>query len=303
MTRPTLKWMLTALLVAAALAAMAAAVALIDARSQAVLDARHARPPSAVRALASPDAIAAGAHLVAVTACAGCHGADLTGRWRAVSGSPIHAPNLTIQARRLSDGDLDRAIRRGLRPDGRTELAMPSQAYAGFTDDEVGAIIGYLRSQRPRGKTAAQPRPGLMLRVNLLAGAYRTIAARLADARAPLDAGPRYALGRHLARVACGQCHGGDLGGDVGPDLSIRGDYDRAQFHVLMRTGAADDGRDLMLMSRTAKASFSHFSDGEIDAIFDYLQARDRILGARRSPAQLGQSSLPPGGGRGRERG
>jgi hypothetical protein len=37
-------------------------------------------------------------------------------------------------------------------------------------------------------------------------------------------------------------------------------------------------------MALTAQTSFSHFNDREIDQIFDYLDARDRILSAGRSP-------------------
>jgi mono/diheme cytochrome c family protein len=236
-------------------------------------------PPSAVRAAVAPEAVARGGELVVVTACGGCHGGDLSGGMLRVAGSAVAAPNLTLATPRLSDAALDRAIRRGLAPDGTSELAMPSAAYAGFSDDEVAAIAGYLRGLKPRGTVLAQPRPGLLPRVELLLGVFRTSVESVAAARPPLDAGPRVAAGRHLAMVACGQCHGGDLGGGQGlpgPDLSVDGYYSRAQFHTLMRTGEAVGDGDMALMGRTARMSFSHFSDAEIDAIYDYLDARDR---------------------------
>ena len=200
-----------------------------------------------------------------------------------VSGSAIYAPNLSVLTKRLSDGDLDRAIRRGLRPDSTSELAMPSQAYANLTDDEVASIIGYLRSLRPRGSVEKPPQLGLLLRANLLAGIFKTEVKSLANAMPPIDAGRRFETGRHLASIACGQCHGTDLGGGrgvPGPDLTVRGFYDRGQFHTLMRTGVALDDGDMELMSRTARMSFSHFSDSEINAVFDYLDARDLTLSA-----------------------
>jgi mono/diheme cytochrome c family protein len=266
------------------LAVLAGVVAVAASRSQALLDARHPKPPSQVQAAVGPAAIARGGHLVTVAACAGCHGEDLAGRMIGVAGSTVSAPNLTLRPKRMSDADLDRAIRRGLRPDGVSELAMPSFAYASFADGDVAAIVAYLRSLPPRGTVAAPPPPGVLLRVYLAAGAFKTSAAQVAEAKAPLDGGPSFEAGRRLAAVACGQCHGGDLGGGrglPGPDLTVRGYYDRGQFRTLMRTGEGID-RDLGLMSLTARQRFSHFSDGEIDQIFDYLYARDRILAAAR---------------------
>jgi mono/diheme cytochrome c family protein len=264
-------------------AAVVGACVFIALRSRAVLEARHVPPPSAVVAAVSPDAVARGAHLVVVTGCIGCHGGELSGQALSLSGSTVYAGNLTLAAKKLSDAELDRAIRRGLRPDGTGELAMPSFAYANFSDDEVAAIIGYLRGLPARGTAPIQPPPGLVLRADLALGLVKTSPARLAEADTPIDAGASFEAGRHLAAVACGQCHGSDLAGAYGlpgPGLSVQGYYSRAQFHALMRTGAAVSDGDTELMSQTARRSFSHFSDGEIDAIYDYLAARDRILAA-----------------------
>jgi mono/diheme cytochrome c family protein len=241
-------------------------------------------PPSAVRADVSLEAIARGRHLIVVTDCAACHGADLTGRPINLSSSTLYAPNLTIFAPTMSDAALDRAIRRGLRPDGRSELAMPSQAYVGFADDDVAAIIGYLRSLPPKGAVRPELTPGVIARINLARGALKPEVVRVAEAKPPIAVGQGFERGRRLAAVACGQCHGTDLrggGGAPGPDLTVRGYYDRNQFHTLMRTGmGADEERGLM--SETALASFSHFTDDEIDAIFDYLMARDALIISRR---------------------
>ena len=277
--RPERYWILIGLVVLMGIAVLAAAYELIMARSDAVLQTRRPLPPSAVHAATAPEAVATGAHLTVVTACAGCHGEDPSGGMLSVAGSPVAAPNLTLATSRLSDAELDRAIRRGLKPDGTSELAMPSRAYAGFNDDETAEIIGYLRTLKPRGAVLAQPRPGLLLRIELLLGLFRTSADSLADAQPPLDAGPGFAAGRHLAEVACGQCHGSDLAGGQGlpgPGLSVDGYYSRVQFHTLMRTGEAVGDGDMALMAHTARMSFSHFSDAEIDAIYDYLDARDR---------------------------
>jgi mono/diheme cytochrome c family protein len=279
MMAPKWKWGLVAL---GAVAVAITAGVVIFLRSQAVLDARSPKPPSDLQAATAPAAIAEGRRLTVVVGCVICHGGDLTGRRPGVAGSPV-APNLTLLVRRLSDADVDRAIRRGMKPDGSSELAMPSFAYAALTDQEAGAIVGYLRSLAPQGTEAPQPRPSWLLRADLAAGVVKTSPDRLRDARPPLDAGPAFEPGRHLAQVACGQCHGRDLAAGrrlPGPDLTIRGYYNRAQFRVLLRTGEGTGPQEMELMSRVATLSLSHLSDSEIDAIFDYLDARDRILGA-----------------------
>jgi mono/diheme cytochrome c family protein len=87
-------------------------------------------------------------------------------------------------------------------------------------------------------------------------------------------------LARYIVRATCGECHGIDLKGrtqspdEVVPDLIVAGAYSRDAFRRLMRTGIPTGGRRLRLMDRVARSRFSHFTDGEIDAIYDYLVAR-----------------------------
>ena len=50
-----------------------------------------------------------------------------------------------------------------------------------------------------------------------------------------------------------------------------------------MHTGKAPGGRDVEVMLRIARGSFSNFTDDEIDAIYDYLIARWKA----RPPARL----------------
>jgi cytochrome c553 len=281
MNRSALKALAIGLIAALVLAA---AYVVIQVRSQAILTARHPLAPRGVRASTSPETIAEGQHLVQVTACSLCHGRTLAGRMLAAAGSDVYAPNLTLIVGKRSDAELDRAIRQGLRPDGTAELGMPAHVYAGFTDTETTAILGYLRSLRPEGTLKARPAPGLLQRADLALGTGHTEVERIASAKPPMDLGARLAGGRHLAAVACGQCHGPDLSGGrgaPGPDMMVHGDYSRRQFHALLRDGESPSGRDLELMSPTARASFSRFTDAEVDAIYDYLDARELKLAGR----------------------
>ncbi len=280
--------LLLALGAVVAFVAIAAGCQLIMSRSQAILSARHALPPSRVVAARTPDAEARGARLIAVSACSGCHGLDLSGGPLHMFATQVFTPNLTIQPKSLSDADIDRALRAGLRPDGTSEMAMPAHAYRAFTDDEIAAIIARLRALPPRGIALPKPNPGLLLRAALVIGAFKTETEMLATARPPLDAGARFETGRRLAAFACGRCHGSDLGGagGIGPDMTVRGYYSREQFHGLIQKGDAIGEGNMALMIETAKANFSHFTNPEVDAIYDYLDARDRILVAKAAAAK-----------------
>lgn len=97
--------------------------------------------------------VAYGRYLADVSGCTGCHGHGLSGG--RVAGPPGLPPasNLTpagpIAA--WSKADFFRLMREGLRPDGsRIDDFMPWRQLAGMTDDELRAILAYLRSVPPR---------------------------------------------------------------------------------------------------------------------------------------------------------
>ena len=268
-----------------ALIVVAGAAIAVQTRSQAVLQTRWPLTSATVQAATAPADIDAGRHLVEVTGCTLCHGRDLAGKMMAAAGSPMAAPNLTRAVARRSDAELDRAIRAGVRPDATSEFAMPSHVYAAFTDAETASIIGYLRTLHPAGAATVRPPLGIMQKVDLAVGFMHPQAGRIAGAPRPLDLGPQFEAGRHLASLACAQCHGTDLTGGhgaPGPDLMVRGGYSLAQFRALMHDGETPAGRELGLMSLTARQSFSHFTDAEVGALYAYLAARDVRLG----PAQ-----------------
>jgi mono/diheme cytochrome c family protein len=276
-----LKW--AGIVVASLAGLIVLAIACVFIVSQRTLDRTYPKRPSAVHAASTPDAIAQGAHLVVIATCTDCHGKDLTGTLLPVPGSTVYAPNLIVTTNSLSDADIDRTIRQGLRPDGRSVLVMPSHGYASFTDDEAASIIGYLRSLKPQGTASPEMRLGVEVRIALVAGILKPEARGFARATLPLDLGARYERGRHLAAVVCAQCHGANLSGTPkdlvpAPDLLIVGAYDRGAFHALMRTGKAVGGREVGAMSKIARGNLSSLTDDEIDATYDYLVARAQVV-------------------------
>ncbi|GAB4112500.1 MAG: cytochrome c [Roseiflexaceae bacterium] len=90
-----------------------------------------------------------GRYLARTSGCMGCHGATLSGG--PIPGGPPGfpiPPNITpagaIQG--WTDEQLRHAIREGTRPDGsQLNSFMPYQYYAGMTEEEIQAIIAYLR--------------------------------------------------------------------------------------------------------------------------------------------------------------
>jgi mono/diheme cytochrome c family protein len=91
-----------------------------------------------------------GHYLARTTGCTGCHGANLSGG--RIPGSPPDfptPPNITpgSPVAGYQDEAIARIIREGRRPDGSMiNSFMPYKYYNGMTDEEVRALVLYLRS-------------------------------------------------------------------------------------------------------------------------------------------------------------
>jgi cytochrome c553 len=239
-------------------------------------------PPAHLRASTDPKVIALGKHLVRPYGCADCHRPNLQGTYIADFG--MQSRNLTRLAATFSDADFDRAIRKGLRPDG-TSVAetMPSDSFQYMPDGDVAAIISYVRSLKPAGADVPAPSYDLKARWDILHGTKKVVQAWFPLQKPALDLGPRYARARQMAMTACGECHGTALEGQGGPppsppNLTIVASYARADFLKFMRTGKAAGNRELPMMSAVARVRISHLTDAELNALYDYLAARGRKL-------------------------
>jgi len=231
--------------------------------------------------------VAEGAHLATTLGCIDCHGARLEGLYMDfVPNSTVYSRNLPALARTYTDADFERVIRRALKPDASSVVVMPSNQYASLTDRETGSLIAYIRSIKSDAPQVPDPKYGLMVRTGLMLGMFSTEATARANNKPPLDLGPGLATGRHIAMTACAECHTSSLAGHNGdplqtPDLAIVASYDRSDFIRFMRTGKAPGNRELELMSASARARFSHFTDAELNALYDYLAARGQKLAAQ----------------------
>lgn len=250
------------------------------AASEAIVRWPHAKAPVQLVASHGPDAVARGARIAKIYGCHDCHGADLSGRlfFDEMPIARISGPNLSRRLAHQSDADIARAVRTGVAADGRSLFVMPSDAFSRLTDGETADLIAYLRTFPAKGEDRPVKDLGPVGRIGVLVGKFRSAPAMLereGDVE-PADLGPQYAQGRNLTR-ACIECHGLDLKGGAAtgaPDLTVAGAYDLGDFKRLLRTGVAAGGRRLGLMSETAPARFTAFSDQEVEALHAYLRAR-----------------------------
>jgi mono/diheme cytochrome c family protein len=249
--------------------------------SERILQRKHDLPGVTIAVPTDPASIAEGRRQATIRNCFGCHGKDVGGG--VMFDEPIIArivaPDLTASVRRYSDAQLAVIIRNGLRPDGRSVVVMPAEAFGGMTDEDLGRTIAFLRSLPP----SAGPGPGIELgpvgRIGFVAGKFRTTAQLIADTVPPPQAAPGEAVfGRYLATTICAQCHGTALRGDsnpdfTSPDLRIVAAYTPEAFVTLMRTGVALGGRTLGVMTETAKEDLYQLTDAEIAALYSYLHS------------------------------
>lgn len=240
-----------------------------------------------------PAQIARGQHLVtAVTKCADCHTADLGGKLF-IDGGPfatIYSSNLTAGKggvlSRYTNEQLEKAIRHGVRSNGRGLMIMPSDEYANLSDEDVSAIIAYLRSLRPVDREHPASKLGPIGRMLVTAGQLPIMAAARMDHNATRPAvppaGPTREYGQYLVSVGgCRGCHGPNLVGGPSPEPGAPpaanitpagpiGKWSEADFVRAIRTGTRPDGskiKDFMPWR-----SMSRHTDDELHAIWLYLR-------------------------------
>lgn len=225
-----------------------------------------------------------GRHIARTRGCFGCHGQQLEGRvftdeWPWVKRAV--APNLATISKQLSARVLEGAIRHGIGSDGRALWSMPSYNWTSLNDEDLAALIGFLRSAEVVNQHLPRPALGFAARKDLVFG--RAIhMAEWASTVPPLiylsSPDSDIKRGEYLAKTTCNECHGLDLKGDYQPDfatpsLAIVAAYTDQEFRYLMANGVARDGRsELGLMSTVARDRFAYFTDQELQDLLAYLR-------------------------------
>lgn len=254
------------------------------------LNAKHSNPVAEVTVAMTPGQIARGEHIAYL--CLGCHSSDgelplegqnfLAGEGGAPPVGALYAPNLTpAHFASWSDGEIIRAIREGVHKSGRSLIIMPSKTFHNMSDEDVQALVAYLRSQ-----PAVEPNTPAN-RLNLLGVAF-TLMAPLASAQPPITqpvvappAGPTAEYGAYLTSfVGCSDCHGEKLDGVVtggdpnapsAPNLTkIVPSWTEEQFISFFRTGV-DPGGEAVGEEMPWQDYDRFASDDDLRAIYAYL--------------------------------
>jgi cytochrome c553 len=256
--------------------------------SERVLRHTYEAPAVAISIPTDPKSIIEGRRLATIRGClASCHGKQAGGL--VLFDQPliarIVAPNLSAAVRKYSDAELAVLIRNGIRPGGRSTIVMPSEAFVGLTDEDLGRIIAFLKSLPPVAGPGPAIAVGPLGRIGIVTGEFKPTAQLIAEAIPPADAtSEQGAYGRYLARTICASCHGTSLHGDANPDfvspnLKVVAAYSPEAFAELLRTGVALGGRELRTMSRQAREHLSQLTDAEITALYSYLHAMPEAAG------------------------
>jgi mono/diheme cytochrome c family protein len=230
-------------------------------------------------ALPAGDAVE-GERLARVLGCSGCHDQDLGGK--VVMAIPrtarLVASNLTQARRRYDDAAFQRLLRTGAKADGRLALMMPNKAFQRLDDRQVADVLAYVRSVPAVERELPPTWLGPLARLGVVLGEYQLDDIRADPPESPAVLADRLGSdrGRHLAQVACGECHGMDLNGwpqDGVPALHVAKAYSASEFERLLSEGITKAGGDSAtgMMSAVARYRFSALRGEEIDALKTYL--------------------------------
>jgi cytochrome c553 len=237
--------------------------------------------------------IARGEHLVRnVLTCTLCHGEDLGGA--VYSSGPaigtIAGPNLTHGKGGLpasySDLDYVRAIRRGVRSNGRSLIVMPSEVFTHLSQEDLGAVLAFLKQAPPVDRDVPKSGFGPVGRALLAAGKMNILVAGKTPRLTPVESVPREstpAYGKYLADISgCHGCHGFGLSGGrvagppgLPPAANLTpagiGDWTEADLARALREGKRPDGR--VLDEFMPWKAFRGMADAEIHALWLYLKS------------------------------
>jgi mono/diheme cytochrome c family protein len=206
----------------------------------------------------------------------------------------VVASNLTTGEGGVGGGYTDegwvKAIRHGVRMDGTPLLFMPSTEFYFLSDEDLGAVIAYIKSAPPMDNVLPPSSVSPLGRLVMMAPGITFIPAELIPHDAPRPSAPPVGItpeyGEYLTH-SCKVCHGLTMsGGKIpgfpaswppAPNLTRGGGsalpaWGEQGFIDTLRTGATPHGVSLRgeYMPWT---SYRHMTDDELRAVWAYLQS------------------------------
>jgi len=250
------------------------------------LNEKHSVSVPAVAVAGTPEQIARGER-VAERLCVGCHSTNdelpMTGgkNMSDDAGMPlgdIYSANLTPagEIASWSDEDLFRVLRTGIDNEGRATAMVNFPGVHALSDEDVLAVIAYLR-QSPAVQNEVPPYAPSLLTALLTAAGF--LSADIPDEITPISVPPKAATAEYGKYVKdymeCSSCHGEQLDGVVPPPFPAGPD-----IRPLMRSISLDDFVHLIEANTAASTpdeimiwkTLNQLDDMEKEALFLYLQ-------------------------------
>ena len=256
---------------------------------------------NAIPVVADAAALERGKYLFMSRGCGECHAANGAGRAfiNEPGGLYVRSPNITPGGVTASYTERDwvRAIRHGVKPDGRSLFIMPSEDYNRFTDRDVAALIAYARTLPAVSGGSAELRVPLPLKALYAVGVVKDSAEKIDHSlppASPVAEGVTAEHGKYVANLCIG-CHGDGLsGGKIpgGPPSwpaasnltpgqgTVLTVYDSAdKLKAMFRSGKRPDGSAVTVMPFD---TLREINDTDVSALYAYLkQVPPRPAGGR----------------------
>jgi cytochrome c553 len=247
----------------------------------------RAAPVPDLKVEGSPEQIRRG-EAITDSFCGACHsrtgtltgGVDI-GKDLAVRLGSFVSSNLTPAGplQHWSDGEIFRAIRNGIDADGRWLVIMSLTNAGKLSDDDIRALIAYIRHQPAAGEATVDPPDAFNFFGLLLLGAGQFPLGKpvfVGMVTAP-PKGATVQYGEYILSYSdCRECHGAHLHGGVagqlgpiGPDLNIVKDWSRDGFVATMRTGKDPNGHEVG--EQMPWRPIGKMDDDELSAVYEYL--------------------------------
>ena len=269
----------------------------------------RSEPPPELSIEATPVRVERGRYLVEhVANCLDCHserdwrfyggpviaGTEGMGARLDVFRPQIHSANITPAALGpWTDGEIVRAITAGVGRDGRAlHPFMPYDTYARMTEEDVHAVVAYLKTLPPIENVPPPPDDALPIEIlgRLLPKPW--------EPPPPVEEGVTAAYGRYLAEIAeCGFCHGAELAGgrhfripgtdqrwpseNITPHPSNRiGGWSRENFVGVFQSFAPPDGREIPgdeINTVMPWSRYAGMTESDLAAIYEYLRTVEPV--------------------------
>ena len=275
-------------------------------RGFAMLNQKFDNPVAEIQVARTEAQIARGQQLAHI--CMSCHspgfelplsGTDFAYKFDFPSLGTLYAPNLTPggDIDDWTDGEVIRAVREGVHKNGRSLLIMPSNIGRNLSDDDIQAIVAYLRSQPSVGGPTPTNQFNLLGALFLNLADFRTVQSPVGSVTAPQPGSVAY--GKYMVDIlGCRECHGDQLQGKVengqpgpppGPNLTlIVPQWTEDQFMTFFNTGQLPGGGAVPIL--TLPSGFTEprmpwteiraaATDDELKAMYAYLHNLPPVAG------------------------